>query len=208
MINIIIAATQTLAREGMLAVLKNHKDICVKGTAPDAAILAKLLNVNNEYRPILVIDYSQGSPFNASQIRELSANHPIVVLTQLQNKADILELVNTGIKNIILKDCSGEEFIAAVYAANKGDNYFCPASSQILFGNKENPAQGKLSALSDREKEIIRLITDGCTNNDIAERLFLSVHTVKTHRKNIIKKLGLSFKNASDLLQLSEFINM
>jgi len=89
----------------------------------------------------------------------------------------------------------------------RANSFFCKNTFETLFGNKLIPEQAEVSQLSPRELEIIRLIAEGMTNNEIAEKLYLSFHTVKTHRKNIIKKLGFSFKNTAEFASFIESNN-
>lgn len=207
MIYILIAIAQTLTREGMLALLSECADINILALIDNALQIDSLTDF--ELLNVLIIDFSPNSSFTAGDIKTLAAKYPtarILLISSLHNRTELLELTALGFKNVISKDCTSQQFKEAVYATARGEDYFCHTASSALLGSTASIDHDKAQVLSDREKEIVRLVTEGLTNNNIAARLFLSVHTVKTHRKNIIKKLGFSFKNASDLLLLNEYL--
>jgi DNA-binding NarL/FixJ family response regulator len=208
MITVLLADNQALTREGTIALLTPVKDIKVMAIADTVAELKNLQQQHNAQ--VIVMDHY----FDIGGITEL-ANYfspaAIVILSNSQQRAEVQELIDSGIKNHVSKACDADELVDAIYAAARGDEFTCVKISRILYGS-EQPAikTDSISQLSSREAEIVHLIAEGLPNKDIAEKLFLSVHTVKTHRKNIIKKLGFSFKNAAELIlvlgSLNDFI--
>lgn len=209
MIDILIADNQTLTREGIAAVLAPLKDIHVLGTADTPALLDKMIR---EWEPKLVIlDPDFDTSFNLEIIKKISARFNftnVLVLSNNTHRNTILEVIEGGAKSYVSKSCRKDEFIAAVYASACDEAYFCDKISNILFGDKVVQAESKGNpVLSSRETEIVHLIAKGLTNKDIADKLYLSVHTIKTHRKNIIKKLGFTFKNAAELVLLIGYLN-
>jgi DNA-binding NarL/FixJ family response regulator len=205
MITVLIADNQTLTREGTTSLLANILDINVIGYASGPNELEQKINT---YQPdVIIIDHSFNQRFSIADIKRLTSlaniGH-ILVLSNRQSRSKVLEVVNTGIKNIIFKECSREELVNAIYKTAKGEQFFCKNTFETLFGNKLIPEQIEVSQLSPRELEIIQLIAAGMTNNEIAEKLYLSFHTIKTHRKNIIKKLGFSFKNTAEFASFIE----
>ncbi len=209
MINVLIADHQTFTREGVISVLSTSSDIQVVGTATSLTELEQLFT---QFKPeVIIMDY-YFSPYIT--IQDFKKNHAqfksahILAFSNRQSKSEILDVIEQGVKNYICKECSRDELIMAIYATAKGEQFFCKNTLQELFGDrlpKKKDDNGPM--LTFRETEIVRLIADGMANRDIAEKLFLSIHTVKTHRKNIIKKLGFTFKNASDLVFLLDYLN-
>lgn len=204
MINILVADNQTLTREGIKALLTNVVDINVMAYATYAIELEQMISTLKPQ--VVVIDPDYNQRITIQDIKRIILKFKsvrILVLSNRQNKETISALIDLGIKNYVFKECSREELVHAIYSAAKGEQFFCKNTFETLFGNKLLPEkEDVLPLLSSRETELIYLITEGLTNKEIAEKLFLSVHTIKTHRKNIIKKLGFTFKNTAELASL------
>lgn len=159
---------------------------------------------------LLIVDpycVTEGFEF-VSQIR---ARHPhlrFMIVSNNVQRADVLKILNLGIRCYLSKNASASEIEEAVAAALEREKYFCAEINQQFFLSNQLPAvRANIPSLSTREKEIINLIGDGISDKDIAERLFLSFHTIRTHRKNITKKLGFSLKNAAELVLLLSYLN-
>lgn len=209
MIDILIADNQTLTREGTIAILNPLKNIHVQGFATSPALLNQMVQ---EFEPKLVIlDPDFDTDFNLEDIKNIKASFSftnVLVLSNNIQRNAILEVIEGSATSYISKNCSKGEFIDAVYTSARGEAYFCKKVSKVLFGDKVPRTEGaETPLLSSRETEIIHLIARGLTNKDIADKLYLSVHTIKTHRKNIIKKLGFTFKNAAELVLLIGYLN-
>ena len=204
MIDIVIADNQTLTREGIKATLANIVDINVAGTAAYPIELEQLL-INRKPR-VVIVDPNYNQRFTIADISNIKLKHSnvrVLVLSNRKSREDIQTVIDLGVKNYVSKECSREELVHAIYSAAKGEQFFCKKTFETLFGSKLLPEKDdNIPQLSSRETELIHLIAEGLTNKEIADRLFLSVHTIKTHRKNIIRKLGFSFKNTTELAQL------
>lgn len=209
MVDVVIADNQLLTREGISAVLAPFKDIHVLGYASTADRLDQMIRQSEP--KVVIVDHDFNHDFGIEDIKNISARFNftnVLVLSNNPNRGTIIELIEHGIKNHITKYCQKDELVDAVYATAKGVEYFCEDISKILFGDKQILLTAENTPpLSSRETEIIHLIAKGLTNKDIADKLYLSVHTIKTHRKNIIKKLGFTFKNAAELVMLIGYLN-
>lgn len=205
MINLLIADNQILTREGLIAILSDYRNIHIIGSVSTLAELEQLLA---GIRPeVIIMDIQH---FSVSEILDIRSryNVQILILSNRQHKNEILQAIEHGIKNYIFKECSTQEITDAIHATAKGEQFFCERTMQTLFGHKLPPKKvDGMPLLSYRETEIVQLIAEGMANKDIAEKLYLSVHTIKTHRKNIIKKLGFTFKHASELILLLSYLN-
>ena len=200
MIDIVIADNQPLTHEGLKAMLSGIIDIRVTGTARSTAELEGMVT---RLKPqVIIIDPNHSHHFSIHDIKRITsgpASAQILVLTNRKPKSEILQILNSGVKNYVIKECSREELIYAIYTTAKGEQFYCKNTFETLFGNKLIPEkETDIPTLSVRETELIHLVAEGLTNKEIAEKLFLSIHTVKTHRKNIIKKLGFTFKNTAE----------
>lgn len=209
MIKVLLADNQILTREGVKSVLSDHEGIEVLGSAGSPEELKRMLWA---LKPdVIIMDHNYGHDYSANDIQNICAAFDfarILILSNRQHKNDILEIINHGIKNYVCKESTVEELLDAIHATARNEQYYCRKTQETLFGHKlpARKADGT-PLLSYRETEIIQLIAEGKANKEIAEKLFLSVHTIKTHRKNIIKKLGFTFKHASELIFLLSYIN-
>lgn len=113
----------------------------------------------------------------------------LVIISDNQNINETLTVISKGIKGYILKNCALEEFIIAINKIAKGENYYSSEVSKRLIYRKSN---NNYDLLSFREKQIIQLFSSGLNALEIAQNLYLSKHTINTHRKNILKKLNLN----------------
>lgn len=206
MIRLLIADCQLLTREGIISLFTPINDIQVVGDSVDPDELKHLIIklkpqvvlIDQSYVPYLHI---AGTTIIDTKFKPSN----FLVLFNKQNSDEIIKLIHHGIQCYICKESSREEIIEAVYATAKGEPFFCKYSAELLSGKAMSPEKDTTTPLlSPRETEIIHLIAEGMTNQEIAEKLFLSFHTIKTHRKNIIKKLGFTFKNTAEL---ASFIN-
>lgn len=156
---------------------------------------------------VVLIDYTaEGFDINdvISSLR-LNPSLKFIGLTYLQSPQTLVDALRGGVMSYIKKDCDLQEISDAVIETAKGNKFFCGKILETI--NKANLDvddidHGVLTCdpvlMSDRENEIIVLIAEGYTNDQIAEMLFLSKHTVNTHRKNILYKLGV--KNTAGIV--------
>ncbi|MCO5934599.1 response regulator transcription factor [Mucilaginibacter sp. RB4R14] len=208
MLKILIADNQILTYKGIVALITDVKDLKVIGRAKNFKELE--LMIGKHQPDVIIIDHHQGDDLEAKFLQDthIPFDHThIVLISNKQNRNEIIELADLGLKNYISKECTHDELIQAIRSAAKGEQFYCEITMHNIFGKSVPTKNGDtLPVLSVRETEIINLIAEGLANKDIAERLFLSVHTIKTHRKNIIKKLGFTFKNASELVLFTDYL--
>ena len=158
-----------------------------------------------EHKPaIIIFDYNSPGYFSVQDIAELRRVSPdsrILILSSDNNKESIHKALEYGITGFVTKECGEEEVLNAITATGKGDRFFCTKVLDLLLEKHFPPENSNCDAteLTQREVEIVRLITDGLSARMIAEKLCLSPHTVYTHRKNIMSKLGL--RSASELIK-------
>lgn len=198
--SILIADNQLLTREGIKTLMLGNTDLNVVGEAADSNELNQKLK---ELRPeVVIIDYHLPGFFGVDDIAKLyqtSPNTKVLVVTTNQSKGDIMRVLEYGVNNYILKQCDKDEFINAVYSTIKGERFLCgKVIDAVLDKQQYRDEHCEPTVLSKREVEIVKLISEGLTNGEIADKIFLSVHTVSTHRKNILKKLNL--KKSAELV--------
>lgn len=119
----------------------------------------------------------------------------VLALTMHDSSEYILEMIRAGAKGYVLKDTSQSELSRAVVAVYKGESFFSPRISRIVVDELKARPQRKrvvsISGLTSREEEVLRLIAEGSTNKDIANRLSIGIRTVETHREHIMEKLHI-----------------
>ncbi len=194
-----IADAQLLHRSGIKHLLGKIANIKLQFEATSELELMEQLSGSTP--DILIIDYDQAPHFTSSTIEKISRSHPEIQLLIISDNDDrdlILRLLRNGVPTFITKACSEQEVEDALRAAVRKEKFFCAKVLDYLVDTpKQNESQG-LSSLSRREIEIVSLVGRGMLAKEIAAELHLSTHTVYTHRKNILKKLGLS--SSSELL--------
>jgi DNA-binding NarL/FixJ family response regulator len=197
MIGVFIANESFLLREGIKVLIKQAKGLRVVGEAASIAELEKMvLKVQPD---VLLIDYANGA-FSTDDIGHLKNFLPktgFLAITTLQSKADMAVAIEAGIQSHVLNVCSAEEITEAIFATVNGDKFFCGTILEQVFdadlhAEYSEDANCDPVKISARELEIVRLIAEGFTNKEIGDRLFISTHTVMTHRKNIMNKLGIN----------------
>ncbi len=203
---ILIADAHTLTREGLKSLLCKRNDLQIVGEVKNGVELLNLLKRKNP--DIVIIDFFIPDHFSIDDIVFIRTKYPetrILVISTNQDKQDVLKVLDLGVNGYLLKECDEEEVISAVYAAVKKEKFFCGrVMDTILEKVTHQCAVGEICdhcqpiSLSDREVEIIKLIAEGYTTKDIAKKIFLSFHTIATHRKNIFKKLRI--RNSSELI--------
>jgi DNA-binding NarL/FixJ family response regulator len=202
-ISILLADEQHLIRLGLRELLGSQEQFEIVGEASNEAQLMEILT--QQPVDVVTIDYSQGDSFQTNTVRQIKTNFPksrILVISSDTNKKEIYEILEMGVTSFITKTCGVDEIVDAVLAVAKGNKFFCTRVIDFLLektfskpSEVENIAPLPLSA---REIEIVQQTAKGLIAKEIADVLNLSTHTVYTHKKNIMKKLG--FTTSSELV--------
>lgn len=202
-IKVFIADNHLLIREGIKALLFGENNIHIVGEAAEGKELAAKIQ---KLKPnVVILDYHLPGFFCIQDIETIYSSYNkvnILIVTTNQNKNDIHRVINYGVNNYIFKACDKDEFMKAVYATAKKERFLCgKVIDAILAKNLLEVEHCEPAHLSLREIGVIKLISEGYTNEKIAAKLSLSFHTIGSHRKNILKKLQL--KNSSELVTYS-----
>lgn len=207
-VKIFLADYQLLVREGIKSLLKNDERFSIVGEADCSANLMDELK-NNEAE-VIIFDYDAEGCFDINDIKKLKKNFPkkqILVISSDLRKPLVQQVVDNGARSFLTKQCDKKEVTEAILATAKNESFFCNKVLDIIF-DKNNGADKNCdpTLLTNREMEIIQLVVDGLKTNEIAEKLHLSVHTVNTHRKNILQKLNL--KNPAELVRFAIYSSL
>lgn len=198
MIKIIITDDHTMFRQGIISLLKEEKEIAVVGEASNGKEL--LLLLENQEADLLLLDIEMPGMDGFDVIRRLrkqQLNIKILALTMHSSVEFIKNIIKAGANGYLQKDANKDALIEAItQTANNGSYYQVEIANLLLNDLKRETPHSKISP---REKEVIQLIVDGNNTNEIAKQLFLSKHTVESHRQNILLKLQL--KNTAELVK-------
>jgi DNA-binding NarL/FixJ family response regulator len=191
-IRITIADTSFSSRKGLRIFLReNERFECVAEILGTKSLPAILDEIPSE---LLIIHYCCKVCFPISAINEIKIGCPklkILVISHEKSLAEIRKLIDIGIANCIFSDCSEKEIIQAIETCMKSTTSFPEQIINALLEEVPDKSSIENILLTPRENEIIKLIAQGLTGKKIAEKLFLSYHTISTHRKNIFQKLDI-----------------
>ena len=191
-ITIVLADDHAVVRNGLRLLLEAEDDMAVVAEAGDVEAAQRF--VLGHKPTVLVLDLTMPGGSSLEAIPRVATTSPhtaVVVLTMQDDPAFAREALQAGARGYVLKHAAGNELVQAIRAAAAGGTWLNPDLGARMAATPEGPA-GALAELSDRELEVLRLIALGHTNNEIAQKLFLSVRTVETHRAHIQQKLGRS----------------
>lgn len=199
---LVIAEDHTVVRDGLRSLFNLENDLEVVGEAGDGMEVIRCINKTNP--DLVVLDLSMPKMDGISVIKEInkqSMNIKILILTMHRDEEFILETFRSGAHGYCLKTSSGKEVLMAIRAVLSGKQYVSPEiSGKILEGYLESKKTIKEKSswelLTQREKEILKLVGEGYRNREIANYLFISVKTVEKHRSNIMEKLNLHTASA------------
>ncbi|MEO8759298.1 MAG: response regulator transcription factor [Bacteroidia bacterium] len=197
MLTIIVADNSVLTREGFKAVMQGSYSVNINEVTEKANLLSAL----KKHKPqILVIDTVsiQITPTDIIQIKNQFKTLQILAISPMLPKEEISSLLNAGITSFLLKECDKQEICDAIDNTQNGTRFLCGQIIDALTADADvyiktfKKASCEGFAISEREIEIIKNIARGLSNKQIAEKLFLSFHTVHTHRKNVMQKLRVN----------------
>jgi len=196
MINIMIADDHQLLIDGIRSALKSTEDLNIIGEALNGyQVLEKL---DGGLQPdIILMDINMPKLDGLECTKQLTKKYPsikIIALSQYDEKRFVKRMLKYGALGYLLKDASKEEIETAVRTVAKGEKYFSSGLSLRLIEQeiKKENISGLFPRLTEREKEVLGLICKGLTSQEISEKLFISFHTVESHRANLMHKAGVS----------------
>jgi DNA-binding NarL/FixJ family response regulator len=200
MISVLIADNNYLSRLGLYTLLSSSSNFEVDYTEDDN--FENLIACIKKNKPkILVLDF-QSLNITSKQISIITKTFKrlqVLAITDYMSRAEMQSALDSGVRSYLLKECDKDEIIEALHATHSGERFLCGKVAYFLANSQElaimRPELDKVSCqglgITDRELDIIRLISEGLSNKLIADKLELSTHTVNTHRKNIMSKLSI-----------------
>lgn len=194
MIRVAIAEDHQSLIDGINLLLKYEEDISIVGMVNDGEALVELVKLKQPQVVLTDIKMPKMDGITACKyiLKELP-HTKVIAFTMFEEEGAVSAMIQAGAKGYLLKNSPLEEVLAAIKAVHAGDTYFDKTIDVEAAENSNNKVKGK-SVLSKSEREILRLIGEGKSSSEIAEIRFNSVSTIEKHRKNMIRKLGLSGK--------------
>jgi len=206
-IQVVIADDHKIIRVGLRGLLEREKDIEVTGEAENGNDLLDLLKKIKVDVILMDIDMGETSGIDATRnVKRLYPAIQVLGLTMHEEQNYIVNMLEAGASGYLLKNAGRDELLTAIHTVNKGDSYFSQKVSatllQAITQQKETPTahhHKEQIPLSDREIEVLKMIAEEHSNGEIAEKLFISIRTVDTHRRNLLEKLNV--KNTAGLVK-------
>ncbi len=212
MIDILIVDDHKIIRDGIKALLRTSDDIRIVGECSDGSQVLDALN-EHENVDIVLMDINMPEMNGLQATEAVLRDFPtvkVVALTMYNEDSYISKILNLGASGYILKNTGKQELLDALYKIKEGGNYFSEEVTQQMmsrFMNKKQkressrPSEEVLERLTEREKEVLRLISMEYTNHEIAEQLSVSSRTIDSHRRNLLQKLDV--KNTAGLVRFA-----
>ena len=196
-VRIVLAEDHTILREGLRALLTADPNFEITGEAADGRAAVRL--VEKQIPDLILMDLSMPRMTGMDAIREIKKRYPqtkIIALTVHKTEEYLRTTLQAGADGYVLKDATHEELMMAVESVLKGKTYLSPGVSRrviegYLEGKESQMPPSTLGLLSQREREVLKLIAEGYKNKEIATDLCISLKTVEKHRANLMKKLDL-----------------
>jgi len=204
---IVLAEDHTILREGLKALLSSQPDLKIVGEAGDGL---EAIRCARDHSPdMILLDLSMPTMTGLDAIKEIkrvSTDTKIIVLTVHSTEEYILATLQAGADGYVLKDAHSEELLTAIRHVLDGRRYLSPSISGtiidgLLQGKKASAIRSSWETLTQREREILKLVAEGHKNKDIANLLCISAKAVEEHRANLMEKLG--HHNVASLTALS-----
>jgi two-component system response regulator NreC len=195
-ITILLADDHHLVRQGLRVLLEGEPDFMVVGEAADAT---EAVQQGERLRPdVILLDLMMPGLHGLAALRQVVKGAPqtrVIILSMYSNEAYVFEALKDGAAGYVLKTSRADELVLAVREVVAGRRYLSPPLTEKVVEAYRQGTGGVVldpyDTLTAREREVLHLVSQGLGNAGIADRLFISVRTVETHRANLMRKLNL-----------------
>ncbi|PRD47939.1 response regulator [Sphingobacterium haloxyli] len=190
MIRIFITDDHPIVLDGLKNLITSQEDMQLAGLFRNGADTIAALK--QEVPDVLLLDINLPDISGIELSRQFSDSYPdlrIIVLSIHNEKAVIGSVLKNNVKGYLLKNSAGDEIIDAIHQVMEGETYLCLQVREI-YNNGHGSGLEAVPVITRREKEVLSLIAEGFTSSQIADKLFISTHTVDSHRKNLMEKFN------------------
>jgi two-component system response regulator NreC len=192
MTTILLADDHTIVRQGLKLIFSSQSDLSVVGEASNGR---EVVDLAQKLKPdVVLLDVAMPELNGIEATKQMMRANPrlrILVLSMHKEAVYVREILKAGARGYLLKDVIDTELLNAVRSVARGDGYISPAVSGALLNDYRQNVTDPVDLLTNREREVLRLIAEGKTNKEVANKLNLSVYTVDSHRGKIMEKLNL-----------------
>lgn len=208
-IRVLLVDDHRMLREGLRSLLERSGQVQVVGEASDGQVAVEMAA---RLQPdVVVMDIAMPILNGIEATREIHQRNPttkIVVLTMYETEEYTSEVLKAGASGYVTKDAAGEELLKAIHATVSGTVFLQPSVTTTLVDKylRIVTADEQEGGLTPRELEILRLLAKGMSNKNVAVHLHLSVHTVRAHRTNLMKKLNVH--NIAELINQATLLDL
>ena len=203
-IKVLVVDDHPMVLEGMRSMLAQISFVEISGTVSNAFDAIEMIKVNLPDIVITDINMPEVSGIDLTvKIRKEFPAVRVVAMSTFKERSYISQMIQSGACGYLVKSASKEEIEEAILSVNEGKLYM---SLDINLTSSDKQELNNMPVLSSREKEVLQLIADGMTNPQIAAKLFLSLHTVDSHRKNLLTKFAVN--NTASLIKLAAKYNL
>jgi len=193
-ITILIVDDHAILREGVRALLSVHEDLQVVGEAADGQ---EAIGAVERLDPdVVLMDIAMpglGGIETTIELKKLGRRCKVLILSQYEDREYVRRLLKAGVSGYVLKKSAGSELAGAIRAVHRGGLVLDPEVARVAMAEAGPASEGggdPYEALTDREKQVLKLVAEGKSNKEVAEVLGISVKTAMSHREHVMEKLG------------------
>lgn len=195
-ISIIIADDHQIVRDGITAMLDEYEEIRIVGEAANGPEVLELCK--KEGIDLIIMDLNMGEMGGIEATKRVKKEHPgikVLALTMMKDDQKIRDMIQAGASGYVFKNSGVKDLLEAIETVMEGELYFSDEAVSTLVGNlnksdAERKRESEDSELTEREREVLKLICQEYTNKEIGDKLYISVRTVDSHRRNLLQKTG------------------
>lgn len=203
-LKVIIADDHKMFRQGVMNILNDTGEVDVTEAESGEELME---NLKTQKPNVILMDINMPGINGIEATKLVKKKYPSIKVMAVSTSDEenyIIEMLKAGAMGYVLKSTGVDELLEAIKVVSRGDSYFCKEASNVILFQLDKIKKGRTQKqetdvpLTDREIEVLKLIAEGLTNKEIAEKLFISSRTVDTHRRNLHQKLNI--KNAAGLV--------